>query len=371
MQGELVALEVPRGSGYDSQSGLNNLFPQVYGRLVADGCGKRVAFVVIHPTSNFMGHYLIGPLQRRGRAVLALNTRYIANDSTLVMERAIQDLGAGVNFLRQRGYERIVLCGNSGGGSLAAFYQAEAEGITVTTTPDGVPFDLRPEQLPPVDGMAMLAAHPGRAATMVEWIDPSVIDERDMHATDESLDMYNPVNGPPYDADWLRRYRAAQRARNDRITDWVLARLATLDADPDQELIKDEPFFVYRTVADPRFLDLSLDPSDRPVARNRRMNHGPTNLGRFSTLRSFLSQWSARLSRADGPSCMARCSVPVLNVMYSADTLVFPAQCRSWSRAAGERCHDHALKDATHFLAGQDALIDELADLLVAWADRL
>jgi hypothetical protein len=29
MQGKLVALEVPRGSGYDSQSGLNNLFPQV------------------------------------------------------------------------------------------------------------------------------------------------------------------------------------------------------------------------------------------------------------------------------------------------------------------------------------------------------
>ena len=101
------------------------------------------------------------------------------------------------------------------------------------------------------------------------------------------------------------------------------------------------------------------------------MNYGPTNLGRFSTLRSFLSQWSARLSRADGPSCMARCSVPVLNVMYSADTLVFPAQCRSWSQAAGERCHDHALKGATHFLAGQDALVDELADLLVAWADRL
>jgi hypothetical protein len=35
--------------------------------------------------------------------------------------------------------------------------------------------------------------------------------------------------------------------------------LAALDANPDQELIKDEPFFVYLTVADPRFLDLSLD----------------------------------------------------------------------------------------------------------------
>ena len=371
MGDELVALDVPRGSGYDSQSGLNNLFPRVFGRLAAEGCGRRVAFIVIHPTSNFMGHYLIEPLQRRGRAILALNTRYVANDSALIMERAIQDLGAGVRFLRQRGYQRVVLCGNSGGGSLAAFYQAEAERLTVTTTPDGVPFDLRPEQIPPVDAMAMLAAHPGRAATMVEWIDPSVVDERDMWATDTSLDMYNPANGPSYDAAWLRQYRMAQRARNDRITDWVLERLTARETDPEPELIKDEPFIVYRTVADPRFLDLKLDPSDRAVAHNRRANYGPTNLGRFSTLRSFLSQWSARLSRADGPSCMARCSVPVLNVMYSADTLVFPAQCRSWSQAAGTRCTDHLLNGATHFLLGQDALIEELADLLIGWADRL
>jgi pimeloyl-ACP methyl ester carboxylesterase len=371
MQDELVALDVPPGSGYDSQSGLNNLFPRVFGRLAAEGCGRRVAFIVIHPTSNFMGHYLIAPLQRRGRAILALNTRYVANDSALIMERAIQDLGAGVQFLRQRGYERIVLCGNSGGGSLAAFYQAEAENLTVTTTPDGMPFTLPPEQIPPVDGLAMLAAHPGRAASMVEWIDPSVVDERDMYATDWSLDMYTAANGPPYDAAWLHRYRASQRARNDRITDWVLERLAALNADPDTELIKDAPFIVYRTVADPRFLDLALDPSDRAVAHNKRLNYGPTNLGRFSTLRSFLSQWSGRLSRADGPSCMARCSVPVLNVMYSADTLVFPAQCRSWSEAAGSRCTDHTLKGATHFLLEQDALIEELADLLVSWADGL
>jgi hypothetical protein len=371
MQDELVALDVPRGSGYDSQSGLNNLYPRIFGRLVSADSSRRVAFIVIHPTSNFMGHYLIGPLQRRGRAVLALNTRYVANDSALIMERAIQDLGAGVQFLRQRGYERIVLCGNSGGGSLAAFYQAEAESLTVTTTPDGLPFALSAEQIPTVDALAMLAAHPGRARTMNEWIDPSVLDEQDMWATDESLNMYNPANGPPYDAAWLQRYRAAQRARNDRITEWVLERLVALDAVPDTELIKDAPFIVYRTVADPRFLDVTLDPSDRDVARNKRLNYGPTNLGRFSTLRSFLSQWSARLSRADGPSCMARCSVPVLNVMYLADTLVFPAQCRSWSEAAGSRCTDHVLRAATHFLLGQDALIEELADLLVSWAERL
>jgi len=60
-----------------------------------------------------------------------------------------------------------------------------------------------------------------------------------------------------------------------------------------------------------------------------------------------------------------------LNVMYSADTLVLPAQCRSWSEAAASRCTDHALTGATHFLLEQDALIEELADLLVSWADAL
>jgi pimeloyl-ACP methyl ester carboxylesterase len=371
VEAKLIAVDVPRGSGYDSQSGLNNLFPQVYGRLADEGCGKRIAFVVIHPTSNFMSHYLLGPMQRRGHAILGLNTRYFGNDSTLIMERAIQDLGAGVGYLRQLGYERIVLLGNSGGGSLAAFYQAEAEHISVTTTPDGMPFDLCPEQLPPVDGLAMLAAHPGRALTMVEWIDPSVVDERDMYATEAALDMYNPANGPPYDAAWLQRYRLAQRARNDRITDWVLSRLAALEVNTDPTLIKDEPFIVYRTVADPRFVDPSIDPSDRAVSNTKRSNYGPTNLGRFSTLRSFLSQWSARLSRADGPTCLARTSVPVVNVLYSADALVFPAQVRLWSQAAAGHCQDHVLKGATHHLLGQDKLIEELADLLVAWAERL
>ena len=70
MDGELVALEVPRGSGYDSQSGLNNLFPQVFGRLAAEGCDRRVAFVVIHPTSNFFGHYLFASVTAHVTAMI-------------------------------------------------------------------------------------------------------------------------------------------------------------------------------------------------------------------------------------------------------------------------------------------------------------
>jgi hypothetical protein len=40
MQGELIALNVPRGSGYDSQSGLNNLF--LWYRVSLDYSGPQI-----------------------------------------------------------------------------------------------------------------------------------------------------------------------------------------------------------------------------------------------------------------------------------------------------------------------------------------
>jgi pimeloyl-ACP methyl ester carboxylesterase len=373
--GKLVTLSVRPGSAYESQSGLQLAAPKIFGRLADDGCDKKLAFVIIHPSSNFMGHYLIDPLQQRGCSVLALNTRYAANDTALLLERAIQDLGAGIRYLRDQGYDRIVLIGNSGGGALSALYQDQAENLTITTTPDGKPIDLEPEDLPPVDAVVMTAAHPGRAEVLTDWMDPSVVDERDMFATDPDLDMFNPANGPPYDAAWIERYRAAQIERNDRLTDWVLAEIAALEARNDPKLIADAPFIVYRTMADPRFADLTLDPSDRTVGTTRgsayTANYGPNAIARFSTLRSFLSQWSRRLSRGDGAACIARTKVPLLAVCYTADTVVFPSQVQQWVTAAGNRCKYYALKGATHHLVDQPGQREELADVLVDWARAL
>jgi pimeloyl-ACP methyl ester carboxylesterase len=373
--GRLVALDVKPGSASDSQSGLNLLNPRIYGRLAAEGCGKELAFVVIHPSSNFFGHYLLAPLERRGRAILALNTRFAGNDVTLTMERCIQDLGAGIAFLRAEGYQRIVLLGNSGGGSLAAFYQEQAERLSVATTPDGRPIQLSPADLPPADGLAMCAAHPGRAQVLTDWLDPSVIDESDMLAADPELDMFDARNGAPYKQAWLQRYRTAQRARNERITDWALARIRAFEADPDPERPKDAAFLVFRTAADPRFVDLTLDPSDRKGGTTRgsarASNYGTLHTGRICSLRSWLSQWSVRLSRADGPKCLARTGVPVLSVLYSADTVVFPSQVAQWAQAAPGRCKEYTLKGATHHMQGQPKLVDELADLLVGWASEL
>lgn len=372
---QLVAIDVRPGSISDSLSGLNLLHPKVYGRLEDRDCGKDVAFLLIHPSSNFHGHYLLEPLRRRGRAVMALNTRFAGNDSALIMERCIQDLGAGVAFLRGQGYRRVVLIGNSGGGSLAAFYQAEAEDFTVATLPDGRPSGVSPSDLPPVDALALVAAHPGRAQVLTNWLDPSVIDETDQFAVDPELDMFDLRHGPPYDRGWLAAYRAAQVARNRRLTERALARLRAYEANPDPELPKDGAFIVYRTAADPRFTDLTLDPNDRVAGAARgsaRMsNYGAINMGRLCSYRSWLSQWSIDLSRADGPKCLARTRLPVLTVNYTADGLIFPSDYADWEKAAAGRCTSHALKGGTHHLQGQDDLIAELADLLVDWAGGL
>jgi pimeloyl-ACP methyl ester carboxylesterase len=373
--GRLVAIDVRPGGAGDSQSGLNLLNPRVYGRLADERCGRELAFIVIHPSSNFHGHYLVGPLERRGCTLLALNTRYAGNDTTLLMERCLQDLGAGVAFLRGEGYQRVVLIGNSGGGSLAAFYQSQAERLTISATPDGRPIDLRAEDLPPADGLALCAAHPGRAQVLTDWLDPSVIDEHDMLLRDPALDMFNACNGPPFAREWLDRYRAAQLARNERITDWALARLRAFDADPDPEGPKDAAFLVFRTAADPRFVDLSIDPSDRKAGTTRgsarSSNYGVLHTGRTCSLRSWLSQWSVRLSRADGPKCLERTSVPVLSVTYSADPVVFPSQVAQYTRAAGKRASAHTIKGASHHMHGQPQLVEQLADLLVEWGKGL
>jgi pimeloyl-ACP methyl ester carboxylesterase len=225
---QLAVIDVKPGAAMESQSGLQLLRPRIYGAWAQPAGPAKVAAIVMHPTSNFMGHYLIGPLAERGVACMGLNSRYVGNDSLLLMERVIQDLGAGVQFLRAQGYDKVVLVGNSGGASLSAFYQAQAEKLTIETMLDGDPATLSPADLPPVQGLALCAAHEGRSTLMRNWIDPSVIAEHDALAADPALDMYDPANGPPFTPEFLARFKAAQRTRLAKIEHWVEQRLRLL-----------------------------------------------------------------------------------------------------------------------------------------------
>ncbi|MGE4337591.1 MAG: alpha/beta hydrolase [Pigmentiphaga sp.] len=372
---ELIILQVRPGDAMESQSGLQTNWPRIYGALhgprTAAESRTKVALVVIHPTSNFMNHYLLAPLAERGLTVLGLNTRYLNNDSLLIMERAIQDLGAGVRFLRERGFEKVYLIGNSGGAALVTLYQAEAERQTITDTPAGDPITLYSEEMPPADGIILAAAHLGRSWLITNWLDASLIDERDPLSVDPQLDIYDERNGPPFTPEFLTQLRAEQRARNQRITHWAHRRLHYLRSMSGDT--RDEAFIVYRTYADPVFLDGTIDPNDRRGGGNkgnpRAVNYGPNNLARFCTLTSWLSQWSLE-SRAYGPDCLRRTSVPLLHLEYTADGSILPAHVREWNEAGKERIEHRRIRGANHYLKGQPELVDEVADHINAWVTR-
>jgi pimeloyl-ACP methyl ester carboxylesterase len=310
--------------------------------------------------------------------VHGLNSRYAGNDTLLLMERVIQDLGAGVRFLREQGYDKVVLIGNSGGASLSAFYQAQAEQLTIDTMLDGDPAHMVPADLPPVDGLALCGAHEGRSSLMAKWIDPSVTDEIDALSMDASLDMYNPDNGPPYSQQFLRLFHAAQLARMNRIDQWVMERLQHLRSQTAPGSPRDQVFLVHRTHADPRCLDLTLDANDRKIGSvwgqgpdgPRTVNYAASQMGRITSLTAFLSQWSPR-SRADGPSNLAKTSVPVLLCTYTADQSTFPSTRDAWMHAAAGRIRNVDIKGGNHYLAGQPQLVTQVADEMAAWMSRL
>ena len=367
---KLAVIDVKPGAAMESQSGLQMLRPRIYGAY-AQPPGSRVAAIVMHPASNFMGHYLIAPLAERGICCMGLNSRYAGNDAVLLMERVIQDLGAGVKYLRALGYRRVVLIGNSGGAALAAFYQAQAEQLSVETMVDGDPADLSRNDLPPVDGIALCAAHEGRASLFVKWIDPALTDEHDALSLDPALDMYDPANGPPYAPAFLERFRAAQQQRRDRIEAWTWRRLRELRDTPGAP--RDQAFVIHRTHADPRCVDLALDPNDRAAGSlwgdARSVNYAANALGRYTSLTAFLSQWSSA-SRADGPSNLARTSVPALLLTYTADQSTFPSTRDAWLAAGAERIRNVDIRGGNHYLAGQPALVQQVADTIAQWLER-
>jgi pimeloyl-ACP methyl ester carboxylesterase len=382
----LAAIDVRVGAAMESQSGLQMLRPRIYGaveepaRTQVRAGGRRVGAIVMHPTSNFMGHYLIAPLAERGIACLGLNSRFAGNDTVLVMERVLQDLGAGVRFMREAlGCDRVVLVGNSGGAALAAYYQAEAERFTATTLVDGDPSGLVAADLPAVDGIALCAAHEGRAHLLLRWIDPSVVDEHDALAIDASLDMYDArhwrdgaAQPPRYAGDFLARFTAAQRARRDRIEARVRARLAELRATPGAP--RDEAFVVHRTHADPRCLDLTLDANDRKPGSvwgdARTVNFAANAMGRTTSLVAFLSQWSSA-SRAGGPENLARTTLPALLLTYTADQSTFPSTRDAWLAAAPGRIRNVDIVGGDHYLAGRVDLQQRVADEIAAFAEAL
>lgn len=344
----------------------------------------RVAVIAAHPRVDFSQHYAFAALLRAGYACMGANVRTLGNDMTCVHEQIILDVAAYVCWLKEeRGVERVVWLGNSGGGSLGGFYQAQAKlkgSERIRQTPGGRPTALADAAMPPFDAMMITAAHTGQGLIMNEVIDPSVVDEHAPLLSDPSLDMYDPANGfvpPPqwsvFDAQFLKRYRAAQLERVARID----ARARALIAEQrDAEQTRTDPAFaalplarqrailqraafqpvmtVYRTMANPNYVDRRLDPSNRSYGcllseRPDLMNFQLTGFGRIQTPDAWLSTWSGLSSNANLLRNGHSITEPVIVVNAGRDLDVYP------------ETHSKAIFDS---LASEDKTLIDFPDRL-------
>ena len=331
--------------------------------------------ISMHPIGGTGRLSVMSFFAEQGIPVIGADSRYRGIDNGLIMEKVVTDLGAIVRYAKETlGYKKVVLLGWSGGGALSSYYQAQAEAPTVTSSPCGTGPDLTKAELIPADAVVFMAAHVSRHGTLTEWLDASITDEADPYNRDPDLNIYSGANGPPFSDEFVERYRAAQIARNRKITAWVKDKLAWLESSGREN--EEFAFTVHGTMADPRWLDPAIDANDRKpnwcyMGDPKIVNMSPVGLARASTLRSWLSQWSYDDANGDGPKCAASITKPVLVINNTADDACTPSHSqRLFDGVAHDDKELHHIEGATHYYQNQPDLGRQAVSVVQDWLQR-
>jgi len=366
----------------------------------------KIGVLAIHPRVNFSRHYFIPHCVAAGFSCLGLNSRCLNNDSTAVHEELVLDLNAGMKFLREeKGAEKIILFGNSGGGSLSAMFQVQAQlppGKRIEFTPAGDRTMLNEVELFPADALVTVSAHKGQGLVLTRCIDPSVMDENDPMVVNPELDMYDTRNGfreapeqSHYSDEFVAAFRQAQLDRVQRIDETVRTMIedsrksAQRYAEQKDQLdfmewhhlgraaAMQKLMIVYRTMANPDYIDHRRDPSGRSYGslisdRPDLMNMQLMGFARIQTPQAWLSTWSGISSNANLVDNIAKVEIPVLVCNATKDKEIYPADIKQiWEAVTVEDKTVHDF-DALHYFEppfGADSAPDvrRLMNVVIPW----
>lgn len=339
-----------------------------HGVLYSRG-GERTVVCMMHPRGDMSRHYAIPALLEAGYAAFGQAGRWVNNDVGLIHEMLIIDVAASMRELKKRGFQNVVLLGNSGGGALYTFYQSQACTAPpgrLKTTAAGDPYDLNGFDMPQADGIVQLATHLGQGALMLTCIDPSVVREDDALSLDPGIDMFNPDNGfrepdasSTYSAEFLELYRVAQRDRVARLDAIARSHIDVqrhhqremADESFDDLSLKQKQFVwrrafagrymeIHRTEANPAYCDMSIHKSERDYGsffspRPDIFNSIEAGFGKLQTPRAWLSTWSGLSSRASTLECIPKITIPTVVISYTGDNVVWIRDLEAIHAASG------------------------------------
>lgn len=373
---------------------------------------KRPTTVVVtmHPNDDRQRHYMLRPAARRGFAGFGMKSRWSGEHG--IHEELLLDIAAAVRYLKKdRGFKNVVFTGQSGGGSLFSFYQAQAQTAPpnrLSSTPAGDPPDLNKHEMIPGDGIVILNANEGEGIHMTHHLDPSIVDEMDPFSIDPTLDMYNPANGfkpapesSKYSPEFTKKFRDAQWARAERLTAIARGHIAErnfyrtllkqpgFDKLPLEERLKIERradhlpvMVIYRSEADLDYTDQITRPTDRAYGSNRTDRPDVFNYGdeaRMRTIRpdAFLSTMSGVTTRARLHENIKKVTIPTLVLCGTADkgTYVWEQEKTFESAGAADKTivkiegADHAWHGSGP-KAGDGKQMDRMLDALLGWMDK-
>ncbi len=248
--------------------------------------------------------------------------------------------------------------------------------------------------MPVADGMVFVSPHPGQGQILLKCIDPSVADERDALSVVPALDFLDPANGfrdgpegSRYSEAFVQTFRQAQSERVRRLDD--LARAMIGERLSARKLAKTSGsaadrrkgahtsvMTIWRTDADLRCWDPTIDPSDRkspacyrghPAVANR-----TPSIGRANTLKTWLSMWSLETSKCQGAEQLAKFDTPALVVQGLADTGVFPSDAHKIFNNIASKDKTLELVPGAHYFEDSEQERVNAASLMCDWvASRL